>query len=151
MLGVVGLHPERALGLNSVMMSTGFTSGAVLGGVLTDLMSWRWAFLVNVPIAPAAAVAVAPFVLTDTSPRDRTRLDLPGAALVASGLLALVYGATRLGEQGVRDRWAIGSLVAAALLVAWPGPLSGLGRRRPASPRRRAGRAMAGAVRKDRC
>jgi MFS family permease len=121
---------QRALGLNSVMMSTGFTSGAVLGGVLTDLMSWRWAFLVNVPIA-AVVVAVAPFVLTDTSPRDRTRLDLPGAALVTSGLLALVYGATRLGAQGVRDRWAIGCLVAAAALLIgfWraerrhPGPL----------------------------
>lgn len=107
---------QRALGLNSVMMSTGFTSGAVLGGVLTDLMSWRWAFLVNVPIA-AVVVAIAPFVLTDTAPRDRTRLDLPGAALVTSGLLALVYGATRLGEQGVRDRWAIGCLVAAVVLL----------------------------------
>jgi MFS family permease len=108
---------QRALGLNSVIMSVGFTSGAVLGGVLTDLMSWRWAFLINVPIA-AVVVAVAPFVLRDTSSPDRNRLDLPGAALVTSGLLALVYGATRLGESGVGDPWAIASIVAAGALLA---------------------------------
>jgi len=110
---------QRALGLNSVMMSTGFTAGAILGGVLTDVASWRWAFLVNVPIA-AVVVAVAPFVLADPAGRVRTRLDLAGAALVTGGLLALVYGATRLGEHGANDPWALGCVVAAAgLLVAF--------------------------------
>ncbi|OHV37200.1 MFS transporter [Pseudofrankia sp. EUN1h] len=108
---------QRALGLNSVMMSTGFTCGAILGGVLTDVASWRWAFLINVPIA-AVVVAVAPFVLADPAARVRTRLDLPGAALVTSGLLALVYGATRLGEHGADDPWAIGCVLAAVALLA---------------------------------
>ncbi|MGW2223166.1 MFS transporter, partial [Nonomuraea sp. NPDC001684] len=40
---------QKALGLNGALMSAGFTAGAVLGGVLTDLLSWRWAFFVNVP------------------------------------------------------------------------------------------------------
>ncbi|WP_300681609.1 MFS transporter [Nocardioides sp.] len=107
---------RTALGLNSVVMSTGFTAGAILGGVLTDLLSWRWAFLVNVPVA-LLVVAVAPAVLQDSAERERSRLDLPGAATVTSGLLALVYAATRLGEHGTGDPWGWGSLVLAAVLL----------------------------------
>jgi predicted MFS family arabinose efflux permease len=88
----------------------------VLGGVLTDLLSWRWAFLVNVPIA-LLVVAVAPFVLRDSADRERSRLDLPGAVLVTSGLLALVYGATRLGEAGIADVWGLASIGAAVVLL----------------------------------
>lgn len=110
---------QRALGLNSVVMSTGFTGGAILGGVLTDLLSWRWAFLVNVPIA-LVVVAVAPFVLRDSGERERSRLDVPGAVLVTGGLLALVYGATRLGEAGLGDAYGLlGLALAAVLLVAF--------------------------------
>jgi EmrB/QacA subfamily drug resistance transporter len=106
----------RALGLNSVMMSTGFTSGAILGGVLTDLLSWRWAFLVNVPIA-ALVVAVAPGVLSDSAAREKSRLDIPGSVLVTTGLLALVYGVTRSGEDGVGDPWALASVGASVILL----------------------------------
>ncbi|MDH2413581.1 MFS transporter [Nocardioides sp. CER19] len=108
---------RRALGLNSVVMSAGFTGGAILGGVLTDLLSWRWAFLVNVPIT-VAVVAVAPFVLADSPDRERSRLDAPGAALVTGGLLSLVYAATRLGEQGVSDPWGLAALLLAIVLLA---------------------------------
>lgn len=107
---------QRALGLNSVVMSVGFTGGAILGGVLTDLLSWRWAFLVNVPVT-LAVVAVAPFVLTDSADRERSRLDAPGAALVTGGLLSLVYAATRLGEHGATDPWALASLGLAIVLL----------------------------------
>ena len=44
---------ERALGLNGALMAGGFTTGAIVGGVLTDLLSWRWAFFVNVGVAAA--------------------------------------------------------------------------------------------------
>ncbi|MFF1507554.1 MFS transporter [Streptomyces sp. NPDC058326] len=83
----------RALGLNGALMSAGFTTGAILGGVLTDLLSWRWAFLVNVPVALAVLV-VAPIVLKESRPAVRPRLDVPGAITVTAGLLALVYGLT---------------------------------------------------------
>lgn len=108
---------SRALGLNSVMMSSGFTAGAILGGVLTDLLSWRWAFLVNVPVA-ALVLAVAPLLLTERQSRVRTPLDVPGAVLVTTGLLALVFGVTRGGERGFDDGLTIGSLLAAAALLA---------------------------------
>lgn len=110
---------SKALGLNSVMMSTGFTAGAILGGVLTDLLSWRFAFLVNVPVA-LLVVALAPMLLTDSAARVRTKLDVPGSVLVTLGLLALVYGATRAGENGIGDGLTIVSLlVAVVLLVAF--------------------------------
>jgi EmrB/QacA subfamily drug resistance transporter len=107
---------RRALGLNSVMMSLGFTSGAVLGGVLTDVFTWRSAFLVNVPVA-AAVVVVAVFVLRESAERERSRLDVRGAALVTVGLVALVFAATRFGEHGLADALAIGSLALAIVLL----------------------------------
>lgn len=85
---------ERALGLNGALMSAGFTAGAILGGLLTDLLSWRWAFFVNVPVA-ALVLVLAPSVITDSRPDRRPRLDVPGAATVTGGLLLLVYGLTQ--------------------------------------------------------
>ncbi|WP_371934642.1 MFS transporter [Streptomyces sp. KL118A] len=110
---------DRALGLNGALMSAGFTAGAVLGGLLTELLSWRWAFFVNVPVA-AAVVALAPSLLTDSRIVCRHRLDLPGAVTVTGGLLALVYGLTRAGGSGWTEPVALGALLAGAgLLVAF--------------------------------
>ena len=53
---------ERALGLNGALMAAGFTTGAILGGVLTDVLSWRWAFFINVAVA-AVVLARRPAVL----------------------------------------------------------------------------------------
>ncbi|MER8044941.1 MFS transporter [Streptomyces sp. NPDC094032] len=119
----------RALGLNGALMSAGFTTGAVLGGVLTDLLSWRWAFFINVPVA-LAVLLVAPAVLKESRPADRPRLDVPGAVTVTGGLLALVYGLTAAGERGWSDPAVLASLAAAAvLLTAFP-----LVERRSAAP-----------------
>lgn len=120
---------DRALGLNGALMSAGFTTGAVLGGVLTDLLSWRWAFFVNVPVA-AAVLLVAPAVLKESRPADRPRLDVPGAITVTGGLLALVYGLTTAGEHGWTDPAALAALASAVvLLTAFP-----LVERRAAAP-----------------
>jgi EmrB/QacA subfamily drug resistance transporter len=70
---------------------SGAAIGFLLGGVLTQYLSWRWCLYVNVPIAVvAAAGAVA--VLPSSSPRSRLHLDLPGVVLVTAGMAALVYG-----------------------------------------------------------
>jgi MFS family permease len=103
---------ERALGLNGSITATGFTTGALLGGVLTELLGWRWAFLVNVPVAVIILVLVPILIPADAGDR-RTRLDLPGALTVTLGLLALVWGITTPGAA----RWAL--LPAALLLVAF--------------------------------
>ncbi|MFD6436925.1 MFS transporter [Streptomyces venezuelae] len=110
---------DRALGLNGALMSAGFTTGAILGGLLTELLSWRWAFFINVPVA-AAVVALAPSLLTDSRIVCKHRLDLPGAVTVTGGLLALVYGLTRAGESGWTEPLPLGALIAGAgLLVAF--------------------------------
>nr|WSX48182.1 MFS transporter [Streptomyces sp. NBC_00974] len=107
---------QKALGLNGALMSAGFTAGAVLGGVLTDLLSWRWAFFVNVPVA-LAVLAIAPTVIKESRPATRPRLDLPGAATVTLGLLALIYGLTRAGEHGWDSAAALIWLAAGVLLL----------------------------------
>ncbi|MFF9180888.1 MFS transporter [Streptomyces misionensis] len=110
---------QKALGLNGALMSAGFTTGAVLGGVLTDLLSWRWSFFINVPVA-AAVLVIAPMVLAESRPEARPRLDLPGALTVTLGLLAVVLGFTRAGEHGWSDPAALLVLaVGIALLIAF--------------------------------
>ncbi|NUR87176.1 MAG: MFS transporter [Nonomuraea sp.] len=110
---------SRALGLNGALMSAGFTSGAILGGLLTELLSWRWAFFINVPVALAVLVA-APALLSESRPAERPKMDVPGAVTVTAGLLALVFGLTRAGEHGFADAVGLIALVAgAALLVAF--------------------------------
>lgn len=106
----------RALGLSGALMSAGFTVGAVLGGVLTDLLSWRWAFLVNVPVA-VLILAVTPALVAESRSRDGARLDVPGAVTVTGGLLALVYGITTAGQHGWGDPVALAALAAAAVLL----------------------------------
>ncbi|MFF1309041.1 MFS transporter [Streptomyces sp. NPDC058307] len=103
---------EKALGLNGALMSAGFTTGAILGGLLTDLLSWRWAFFINVPVALAVLI-VAPTVIKESPPK----LDLPGAISVTLGLLAIVFGLTQAGERGWGSANALLSLVAGVLLL----------------------------------
>ncbi|MER6672992.1 MFS transporter [Streptomyces sp. NPDC000983] len=107
---------EKALGLNGALMSAGFTTGAVLGGLLTDLLSWRWAFFINVPVA-LAVLLVAPTVLKESRPEERPRLDAPGAVSVTLGLLAVVLGLTRAGERGWGSPDALVPLAAGAVLL----------------------------------
>ncbi|MBW8803018.1 MAG: MFS transporter [Catenulisporales bacterium] len=107
---------EKALGLNGALMSTGFTTGAVLGGVLTDLLSWRWAFFLNVPVA-LAVVLIAPRVIKESRPDERPKLDVPGAVSVTLGLLAVIFGLTQAGENGWGSPGALSALAAGAVLL----------------------------------
>jgi EmrB/QacA subfamily drug resistance transporter len=111
-----GPRRDRALGLNGALMAAGFTSGAVAGGLLTDLISWRWAFFLNVIIA-VGVLALGPRVLDETPSTARRPLDVLGAATVTAALTALTYGLTQAGEHGWGDRHAWLPLLAAALLL----------------------------------
>lgn len=108
---------SKALGLNGALMAAGFTTGAVLGGVLTGAVSWRWAFFINVVIAVAVLLS-APFVLREQRPESRPRLDVPGAILVTAGLLTLVYGMSNAGELGWSNPMTWLPLLAAVILFA---------------------------------
>ncbi|MDR3083867.1 MAG: MFS transporter [Streptomyces sp.] len=107
---------QKALGINGALMSAGFTTGAILGVILTDLFSWRWAFFINVPVALAVLI-VAPAVIKESKPAVRPKLDLPGALFVTFGLLSLVYGLTQAGEYGWTDTHALSGLIGGVVLL----------------------------------
>lgn len=113
-----GRAREKALGLNGSLMAAGFTTGAILGGLLTDLLSWRWAFLINVPIAIGVLI-VAPLVLTESRAAARTKLDVPGAITATLGLLALVFGLTSAAESSWTDPIVVVSFAAALAFLVW--------------------------------
>lgn len=110
-----GPQRNKALGLNGSLMAAGFTTGAILGGLLTDLLSWRWAFFLNVPVA-VAVLALAPTLLRPDGPRTSTRLDVPGAVTVTGSLLLLVLGLTNAGEAGFTEITSWLPLVAGVVL-----------------------------------
>ncbi|WP_328979924.1 MFS transporter [Streptomyces canus] len=107
---------QKALGLNGALMSSGFTTGAILGGVLTDLLSWRWAFFINVPVALAVLI-IAPRIIKESRLDERPKLDLPGAVSVTLGLLAIIFGLTQAGEKGWGSAGALLSLAAGVVLL----------------------------------
>ncbi len=106
---------DKALGLNGSLMAAGFTTGAILGGLLTDLLSWRWAFFINVPVA-AAVLLIAPVVLAESRPTSKLRLDVPGAITVTFGLFALVFGFTHASAHSWTNPLTLGALAAAVVL-----------------------------------
>ncbi|MFD1149913.1 MFS transporter [Saccharothrix hoggarensis] len=85
-----GATRDRVLGLNGALLSGGFTVGALVGGALVSVTSWRAAFFINVPVAVAILV-LTPFLINESRWPSRVKLDLPGAVTVTAGLLAVVY------------------------------------------------------------
>jgi len=82
---------NRALSIWGAVAAGGATAGLLLGGILTQYLSWRWDFFVNVPVGIAVFIA-ALYLLPAHVAEERTKsLDLPGAVLVTAGLMALVY------------------------------------------------------------
>ncbi|MCW2523757.1 MAG: hypothetical protein JWO63_2092 [Frankiales bacterium] len=82
----------RALGLWSAVAGAGGATGVLAGGVLTDLLSWRWILFINVPIG-IAVLAVARFAIVESRAEgERPTLDWLGSLTVTGGLVALVYG-----------------------------------------------------------
>jgi EmrB/QacA subfamily drug resistance transporter len=81
---------RRALGAWSATAASGAAVGVLTGGILTDLLNWRWVLFVNVPIGLALLVA-AGLALANAKGAGRSALDLPGAITVTGGLALLVY------------------------------------------------------------
>ncbi len=118
---IVGSFPEgrervRALSIFTAVTMGGSSLGLVLGGLITQLASWRWVFFINVPIG-IAVVALAPRLLA-ASQRQRGRFDAAGAITSTAGMSALVYAFISVASHGWTSRVSLGSFAAAAILLA---------------------------------
>jgi EmrB/QacA subfamily drug resistance transporter len=112
--------PERntALGIWGAASGSGGAAGVLLGGVLTQYLSWSWIFFVNVPVA-AVVIALAPVYVTESRVESaHRRFDFAGAASVTAGLMLLVYALTRATEDGWASTSTIALLAASAGLIA---------------------------------
>jgi EmrB/QacA subfamily drug resistance transporter len=111
-----GRERTRAIAYYSAVAGGGGSVGLVLGGMLTDWISWRWGLFVNVPIG-LAIVLLAPRFLPETERRSG-RFDVTGALTSTFGMTALVYGFVRAASDGWLDRFTLASFAAGALLLA---------------------------------
>jgi EmrB/QacA subfamily drug resistance transporter len=107
----------RAFGVFGSVAAGGGAVGLILGGVLTQYLSWRYTLYVNLVFA-AIAVAGALVYLSGTRPAARPRMDWPGAVLSCAGLFLLVFGFSRAETAGWTAAVTIGSLVIGLLLLA---------------------------------
>ena len=116
--GAYGAEAGRAIGLWTSFTSVATILGPPAGGALVEWVSWRWIFLLNLPLA-AAAVALALLGREAEAGPERTgRLDLAGAALAATGFGFLTYGLVEGAERGFGNLWWT-FVVAAAALAAF--------------------------------
>lgn len=129
-----GRDRNIALGAWGAVGGFGAAAGVLLGGILTDALSWEWIFFVNVPVG-VAGLLLAPVLLRESRDASVQRFDLPGAVLVTSGLSSLVYAITQAGQEGwlAAPTIAVGAaaLVLLAAFVGWelrhPEPLMRFG------------------------
>ena len=129
-----GRERNIALGVWGAVGGFGAAAGVLLGGILTDLLSWSWIFFVNVPVGVTAFV-LAPILLKESRDASVKSFDALGAVLVTGGLSSFVYAITKAGQDG----WLAGTTLsffatALALLVGFvvweqrhPEPLMRLG------------------------
>src|SRR4051812_16026494 len=102
-----GPERNRALGIWAAVTAAGGSFGLLLGGVLTDALSWEWIFFINIPIG-AIVIGLTPMFLPESRAElAERRLDFMGAASITGGLMLLVYALTRAAETS----WTSGETV----------------------------------------
>ncbi|MBX5441831.1 MAG: MFS transporter [Solirubrobacteraceae bacterium] len=107
----------RAFAVYGAVASSGAAVGLLLGGTVTELLSWRWTMYVNLAFAvPAAAAALR--LLVNCRPRRRPRIDVPGAAVATAGLFALVYGFASAEMDGWGAPQTVAALAGGAVALA---------------------------------
>jgi EmrB/QacA subfamily drug resistance transporter len=111
-----GRERARALGIYTAVVMGGGSLGLVLGGVITEWVSWRWVLFINVPIGVLVAVA-APMFLPETA-RQPGHFDAIGALTSTAGMVSLVYGIIRAAADGWGNPVTLAALAAAAVLLA---------------------------------
>jgi EmrB/QacA subfamily drug resistance transporter len=129
-----GRERNVALGFWGAVGGFGAAAGVLLGGVLTDLLSWEWIFFVNVPVG-VTGFLLAPVLLRESRDASVKSFDALGAVLVTAGLSSFVYAITQAGQEGWLAARTLGFFAASAALLGgflfWevrhPEPLMRLG------------------------
>jgi EmrB/QacA subfamily drug resistance transporter len=113
-----GKERTKAMGAWAAIAVGGGAVGLLLGGILTDALSWPWIFFVNVPVGVATFALSLRFVPESRDEHAHRSFDIAGAISVTAGLIALVYGIVRSSESGWTSAEVLGFLAVAAVLLS---------------------------------
>ena len=106
-----------AIGIWAGVSALALAIGPLVGGLLTEHLSWHWIFFVNVPVG-MVAIAASFLLITESKDETHESLDIPGLATSALGLFALTYGLIEANGYGWSSARIIGSFVVAAVSLA---------------------------------
>jgi EmrB/QacA subfamily drug resistance transporter len=107
----------KAMGMIGFVLSGGGAAGVLLGGTLTELLSWHWIFLVNIPVG-IAAVLLCRVLLPPDRALQRGSLDIAGAVTVTASLMLAVYAIVNGNQEGWTSAQTLGMLGGAVVLLA---------------------------------
>jgi EmrB/QacA subfamily drug resistance transporter len=112
-----GRERGTAFGIWGATIGAAVAVGPLAGGALTTWLSWRWIFLVNIPIG-IAAVLLSARELRESSDPEHSRLDPVGLVTLTGGLLCLILALIEGNKQGWTSGWIIGLFAAGAVFLA---------------------------------
>ncbi len=111
-----GSERNKALGIWGAIAGVGGAVGVLLGGILVQYLSWRWIFLVNVPIG-FGVLFLTPRFIRESRGESAGRLDIAGSVSITGGLALLIYGLTHAETTSWTNSTTIATLAAAAVLI----------------------------------
>ncbi|HEY6150147.1 MAG TPA: MFS transporter, partial [Gaiellaceae bacterium] len=113
-----GAQRAKALGVWAAIAIGGSAVGLIVGGALTQLLSWPWIFFINVPVGVAVFLVSLRLIPESRDEVAHRSFDIPGAVTVTAGLMVLVYAIVQAQQKGWGSAQTIGTFVAAAVLLA---------------------------------